>query len=388
MPQKAGAFTFATIFVIESFTRSLNVTVVSLQAYDILGSSQKVSVLATMVSFTLLLLTLMLPLLLGRLRRRWAYSLGALLLLIASLALATHTLPGQAIGMFLRNGGSAIFHIVLSLYILDNIRRQDLARVEPIRLSMSAISWTAGPGLGVWLYVNYGSWGTQAAVIASLAVLMAVFWYLRLSDKGAALPSGTLQPFNPLANVRRFTSQPRLVLAWFVAFGRSCFWATFMIYGPLLIVESGLGKGMSGLVISASQALLLAAYWSGSLARRYGVRTVLAGSFCLASVASLGAGIAGTDAPYVAIVLLLVGALAGSALDGVGGIPFLRAVRPHERQRMTAVYRTSIEFSDLIPPFIFAFALLRFEIGVVFVVLGLWLGVMGFVTWRYLPRSL
>ncbi|HUR43429.1 MAG TPA: MFS transporter [Aestuariivirga sp.] len=388
MPRKAGAFTFASIFAVESFVRSLNVTVVSLQAHDILGSSQKVSVLATSVSLTLLLSTLTLPFVLGRLRRRWAYSLGALLMLIASLALATHTLTGQAIGMFLRNGGAAIFHVVLSLYILDNIRRQDLARAEPIRLSASAISWTIGPGLGVWLYIEYGPWGTQAAVIASLVVLMAVFWHLRLSDSGSSLPSGTLQPFNPLANVRRFIGQPRLVLAWLIAFGRSCFWATFMIYGPLLIVESGLGKGMSGLVISVSQLLLLAAYWSGSLARHYGVRKVLACSFSLASAASLGAGIAGTHAPYVAIALLLAGALAGSALDGVGGIPFLRAVRPHERQRMTAVYRTAIEFSDLIPSFIFAFALLRFEIGAVFVILGLWLGFMGFLTWRYLPRSL
>lgn len=388
LPYRAGAFTFATLFAIESFARALNVTVLSLQAYDILGSSQKVSVLATMVSLTLLIVTLMLPLVLGRMRRRWAYTLGAVLLLVASLVLATHTLPGQAIGMFLRNGGAAIFNIVLSLYILDNIRRQDLATAEPIRLSASAVSWTLGPGLGVWLYVEYGPWGPQVAVIASLVVLVAVFWHLRLSDSGSSMPSGTLQPFNPLANVRRFIRQPRLVLAWFIAFGRSCFWATFMIYGPLLIVESGLGKGLSGLVISASQLLLLAAYWTGSLARHYGVRAVIAASFGVGSAATLGAGLAGTEAPYAAIVLLLAGALAGSALDGVGGIPFLRAVRSHERQRMTAVYRTSIEFSELVPSFIFAFALLWFEIGAVFVILGLWLGVMSALSWRYLPRSL
>lgn len=388
IPQKAGAFTFATLFVIESFARSLNVTVVSLQAYDILGSSQKVSVLATLVAVTLLGSTLLLPFVLGRVRRRWVYTLGAAFMLAASLGLATHTLAGQAAGMFFRSGGAAIFNIVLSLYILDNIRRQDLARTEPLRFSMSAVSWTAGPGVGVWLYVQYGPWGPQAAVIATLILLMAVFWYLRLSDPGTSLPPGNLQSFNPLANVRRFTAQPRLVLGWLIAFGRSCFWATFMIYGPLLIVESGLGKGLSGWVISASQALLLAAYWSGSLARHYSVRWVIAGSFGLAAVAALGAGAAGTHFPYVAIVLLLAGALAGSALDGVGGIPFLRAVRPYERQRMTAVYRTSIEFSELVPPFIFAFALLWFEIGAVFVILGLWLGVCGFLAWRYLPRSL
>ena len=80
--------------------------------------------------------------------------------------------------------------------------------------------------------------------------------------------------------------------------------------------------------------------------------------------------------------------LAASALDGVGGIPFLRAVRPHERQRMTSVYRTFIDFSELIPSFIFAIALMWFPIGSVFVILGLWLAVAGALSWRYLPRSL
>jgi MFS family permease len=225
-------------------------------------------------------------------------------------------------------------------------------------------------------------------VIVTLILLMSVFWYLRLSDSSASLPSGTLQPFNPLANIRRFVRQPRLVLAWLIAFARSCFWATFMTYGPLLIVESGLGKGVSGIVISVSQILLLAAYWSGWLARRYSVRTVIASAFALGSIASLGAGIAGIHAPYIAIAFMLVGSLMGSALDGVGGIPFLRAVKPHERQRMTAVYRTSIDLSELVPAFVFAIALLWFQVGAAFVILGVWLAIVGFVAWRYLPRSL
>ena len=388
LPRKAGAFTFATIFAIESFSRSLNSTVVSLQAYDILGSSQKVSVLATSVSLVVMLSTLLLPFVLGRLRRRWAYSLGALLMLAAAVALASHTLVGQWAGMFLRNGSAAIFNITLSLYILDNIRRRDLARSEPIRLSLSTLSWMTGPALGVWLYVEHGPWGPQLAVIISLVLLMAVFWYLRLSDHGHSLPSGTMQPFNPLANVQRFVSQPRLRLAWLIAFGRSCFWTTFFIYVPLLIVESGLGKGTSGLVISASQALLLAAYLSGALARRHGVRWVITGSFGLAALASTGAGIAGIHSPYIAVALLLAGSLAASALDGVGGIPFLRAVRARERPHMTAVYRTFIDFSELIPSFIFALALIWLQIGAVFVILGLWMAVCCFISWRYLPRSL
>ena len=140
--------------------------------------------LSTSVSFSVLATTLLLPLLLGGLRRRWAYSLGAFLMALAALALASHTIEGQWAGMYFRNCGAAIFNVTLALYILDHIKRQDLTRAEPIRLSLSTFSWMTGPALGVWLYVGFGPWGPQIAVVASLALLMAVFWYIRLSEFG------------------------------------------------------------------------------------------------------------------------------------------------------------------------------------------------------------
>lgn len=388
MPRRAGAYTFALLFAVESFVRALNSTVVSLQAYDILGSSQKVSMLSTSVSITVLAVTLMLPHVLGNLRRRWAYTLGVVLLMLASLALATHALPGQAAGMLMRNTGAAILNITLSLYILDHIRRSELSRAEPLRLSLSTFSWMSGPALGVWLYVDWGPWGPQLLASAVGLILLALFWYLRLSDGGHTLPQGNFTRFNALSNVRRFLAQPRLRLAWLIAFGRSCFWTTFFIYGPLLIVESGLGKTVGGLMVSASQAVLLTAWLSGRLAQRHGVRRVIAGAFALAAVASAAAGMAGTAAPYAAMGCLLAGSVAASALDGVGGIPFLRAVHPHERQKMTAVYRTYIDFSELLPSFVFAIVLLFLPIGTVFLFLSAALAAVGLVAWRYLPRSL
>ena len=386
--RRAGIYIFAALYAVESFVRALNSTVVSLQAYDILGSSQKVSMLSTIVSLTVLATTLMLPFLLGQLRRRWAYTLGVVLLMLGSLSLAMHVLLGQAAGMLMRNAGAAVLNITLSLYILEHIRRHELAKAEPLRLSLSTFSWMAGPALGVWLYVNLGPWGPQLAVICSAAVLLAVFWYLRLSDGGLTLPKGNLQRFNPLQNVRRFVRQPRLRLAWLIAFGRSCFWSTFFIYGPLLVVESGLDKNVSGLMISASQALLLSAWISGRVAQHLGVRKVIAGAFGLACLMSVAAGVAGTSNPHVAIGCLLAAAVAAAALDGVGGIPFLRAVHRHERQQMTAVYRTYIDFSEMVPSFTFALALLWFPIGSVFIILASALGLVGLASWRYLPRSM
>ena len=385
--RKAGALTFSAIFALESLVRSLNSTVVSLQAYDLLGSSQKVSELTTLVAMIVLLTTLMLPYVLGRLRRRWAYTLGVVGLIAASLFFASFTVSGQIAGMFFRNCGAGILNITLSLYIMDHIKKSDLAHAEPLRLSLSTFSWMIGPAGGVWLYTQFGAWAPQLASIAVALALLVLFWVLRLSDR-VIMPSGTLQSFNPLANVMRFVRQPRLRLAWMVAFGRSCFWATFFIYGPLLMVESGVGKQIGGLMISASQVLLLFAYVFGRLALTFGVRAIISLCFLMMALSSIAAGIAGKEQPYIAMFFLLFGAFAASGLDGVGGIPFLRAVRTHERQRMAAVYRTYIDFSDLVPAMIFAVALSYFDIGIVFVILGTSLVIMGALSFRYLPKSM
>lgn len=384
--RRVGPLTFAAIFAMESFVRAVNSTVVSLQAYDILGSSQQVSMLSTGVSLAVLMSTLFLPILVTSLRRRHVYGLGVALLIAASVALASHSLPGQLAGTYMRNCGAALLNVVLQLYILDYIKRNDLTKSEPLRLSLSTVSWMVGPAFGVWLYTSLGPAGPQVIAIAAAALLLAVFWHLNLREP--SLPPRGRLPFHPLRNVRRFVAQPRLRLAWTIAFGRSVFWSTFFIYGPLLLVEAGLGKNAGGLMISASQALLLSAYLFGHIARSYGVRMVVALSFALGALASVAAGLAGLPHPQLAVGLLLVGSLAASALDGVGGIPYLRAVRPHERASMGPVYRTFIDFSELVPSAVYAVALLYFDVSVVFVLMGLGLAVCGALSWRYLPRSM
>jgi hypothetical protein len=118
------------------------------------------------------------------------------------------------------------------------------------------------------------------------------------------------------------------------------------------------------------------------------VRLVIVGSFVVAAITSVAAGFAGTGAPLIAAAMLFVGAIAASALDGVGGIPFMRAVKGRERAAMTGVYRTYIDFSDLLPSVVFSIALGFFGLGVVFVILGVWLAVVGVTAWVYLPRSM
>jgi len=387
VPPKRGAVAFASLFAIESFARAIVATVVSVQAHDLLESSQRVSVLFTCVSSAVLLTTLTLPLLFRHVPRRWVYTAGLVGLILASLAFATHTLPGQVGGMYLRNVGAATLNIALALYILDHIRKADLVRSEPMRLAFSTLSWTVGPFLGVWLYENYGPWAPQLLCIATCCLVILFFWYLRLNDH-PVIKAATSTPQSPLDNVGRFVSQPRLRLAWLIAFGRSCFWTTFFVYGSLLMIEGNLGKEASGILISLSQIVLCTAYLFGKLSERIGVRKVIVWAYGVAAVAVICAGIAGTGAPVLAGAFLLIGATANSGLDGVGGIPYLRSVRAHERAQMTGVYRSYIDLSDLLPSLTYAFVLLVFPLGTVFIILGIWMAIVGYVAWRYLPRSM
>ena len=75
------------------------------------------------------------------------------------------------------------------------------------------------------------------------------------------------------------------------------------------------------------------------------------------------------------------------ALDALGNIPFLRAVRYYERSEMTSVFRTYIEVSQLVPALLYTAILFVAPLQAVFVILGAILLVTAWYA-QFLPRSL
>jgi MFS family permease len=328
-----------------------------------------------------------LPFVLRGIRRRWVYVLGISLVVTAALLFASHTLAGQITGQYFRGLGAAVMSVTLSLYIMDHIPRSDLTWSEPLRLAFSTVSWTIGPFAGAWIFTQYGAFWAQMTVVAMGLVLFTGFMIAKLVDP-STLPPGNLSGFNPLANVRVYLSQPRLVLAWFIAFARSCFWSGMFIYSPLFLVEGGLSKSTAGLLLSASQMVLPASLLFGKAAQRWSVRAVLAHCFAAMAVLCLAAGLLGTAHIGMACAALLAAAFFSAGLDGVGGIPFLRAVKPRQRREMTSVYRTFIECSDILPGFVFMGLLLLFPTSVVFIVLSGLLLFVAVLVWRHLPPAM
>jgi predicted MFS family arabinose efflux permease len=382
-----GARTFALLYAIESFARAAIASVIPIQAYAMLASEQAVSMLYTLVAVLGLGVTLLIPLLIQRFARRRVYTMGVLALALGSALFMTDTLAGQIGGMLARVIGAGALAITLNLYIMDHIRKAEFMASESLRMASSTLAWTAGPTLGVFIYANYGLAAAHCVVLGFATLLLALFWYFRLSDNAAISP-GRSRPANPVANIGRFLRQPRLRLAWLIAFGRSCFWTTFFVYSPILMVSTGNGSMAGGLVVSAGNALLFTALLWGRLGRRYGARVVMAGCFAAMAATLLLSGLTGSDLPWATAGLLLVTAFFAVALDAIGSVAFMRAVRFRERAQMTAVYRTYLDLSELLPPLIYSIVLIYFGLGAILVTLAVFCGFCAAVTWRYLPRGM
>jgi len=385
---KPGAMVFALLFALESLARATLWTIVPLQAFQLLGNARDVTLLNLAVSVSSLAAGLTIPSLIRRFRRRWIYSCGVVLIMLAGLLLATGTREGQVGGMFARAFGGAATNIALTLYVMDYIRKRDLVQSEPLKMMLSASAWCVGPFIGVFLNTQIGRGTGELVTIISGAALLCYFWFLRIQDN-PAVAAATQPPPNPIASVRRFLSQPRLRLAWFIPFGRSCWWGMFAVYPPIYMVQT-LGKAPGSLwgagVVSIGNGLLFCAPLAGRLAARVGLRRPIIGAYVGMGLLTFSAGLLYAWPPAV-VACLLAAACGAVTLDALGGIPFMRSVHPYERPQMTSVYRTYIDMSDLTSAAIFSLLLSRFDLHAVFLASGLFALGAALVA-RQLPRSM
>ena len=373
------------LFTIETLARSVVITVVPLQALELLGDAQKVSVLYFAVSAGGLCGTLAVPWLVRRLRRRWVMSLAALCITAAAPLFASHTVAGLVAGLFLHLVGVAAVSICLNLFVLDHIPRKVLTHFEPTRMLFTGMAWIVGPALGVYLGNHVALWVPYAASAGFALTQLGYFWFLRMTEN-PMLTSATAPPPNPVLFVRRYFSQPRLALAWVLAVGRGGWWGMFFIYAPIYAVTAGLGADAGGLIVSAGAASILVVTFWGWIGRRYGIRRLMVGGYAATGLLTLAVG-AAAGAPWLSVALLITACFGACSIDGAGNVPFLRAVRPRERPEMTTVYASYRDTARLSIPGIFSLVLQVFALPAVFVTSGLIMLGMAHLA-RYIPRRL
>ena len=374
---------FAILTGVEAIARGSLVSVFPLEMYKALKDAKAVSEMYFLIGCLSLLFGLLVPAISRKLSRRWTYSLGALMMFFGP-GLAAFGHPyGIVAGLTLTTFATVTLFVCLNAYVLDYVKRHDFGRCETLRMFYSAVGWTLGPVVGVMLLDWWRPLPYFISMTASV-VLMIIFWVMRLGN-GKLIVRVSAPTINPLAYLGRFFHQKRLVSGWIFAVTRSCGWWVYVVYLPIYALENGLGSSLGGLLLSLTNSALFITPLMLYLLRRMGVKSAVRSGFLLSGMMFTLAGFIG-DFPLVAICLLLVGSFAMIFLDICGGLPFLMAVKPSDRNEMSAVYSSFRDVSAIVTPGASAVVLLFAPLSTVFAFGGSLLLVSWMIAGKLNPR--
>ncbi|MGC1439490.1 MAG: MFS transporter [Burkholderiaceae bacterium] len=346
-PLKVPALrSFALICGTEAIARGVTLAVYPLTLFRIWGDAVSVSKIYLAVGVFSLISTLTVPIITRYVPRRWLHTIATLLYLLAGcLGITGGKLT--ALALLCATQATAVGFVCYNANVLDHVRKDQLGRMETMRLVYSGVGWSVGPFLGVWM-MQYWQ-GAPFLVVAIAAITMLSMIWLTGMGSTRLKASKRRTSSNPLRYLGRFLAQPRLVSGWLLTVIRSCGWAVYMVYLGIFAVASGLGDKVGGITASlASTALFftpLMLHWIQRRTLRQAVRTgfLVSGSLFVAAAIF-------SPWPWLSIVLLVVAAGYLVLLDICGGLPFLMSVKPSERTEMLAVFSTFRDVANVLTP--------------------------------------
>jgi MFS family permease len=379
------ALAFLALFFFPAVAQSVLLTVIPLEALNLLGNARAVTLLYVGTGLVAVIGRFSIPLLVRLIRRRFVFTLGTVLLASSGALLAGNRVPMLASGLVLTTFAFACIEITSQLYLLDHVPRHALRHFEPMRIFSAAGPWTVGPWLGVYLQQSVAFAAPFVLASTAAVAVLALFWSLRLGEN-AVLTAMRRPPANPLHYLHRYFAQPRLRLAWGLAAMRSSWWSMFFVYAPIFAVTSGLGAEIGGIIVSIGTGWIwLVPIW-GWAGRRHGLRPLLQVGYASAGVLSFCAGLT-FGLPWLGAVLLVVAAFGAGLIDGAGNLLFLRAVHPYERSEMTTVFVSFRDVAQLGPPTVCSVLLSLFSLPSVFAAGGVMMLIASWLS-RYIPRRL
>lgn len=338
---------FAVLAGMEAVSRGILISVFPLVVYNALQDAAVVSEVYFSIGIASLFIGLLVPYVIQFMSRRWVYVAGTLMFAIGAL-FAMFQGPGTVIaGLSLTTFATVTTFVCFNTYVLDYVSKIELGRLETSRLFYSALGWTVGPVLGVYLY----SWWQPApfviATISSLSMLF-IFLIMRLGN-GKLITKSRAFPASPFAYFQRFFKQPRLITGWIFAVIRSCGWWVYVVYLPIYSIQNGLSEQLGGIALSISNGALFLTPLMLRFMQRRSVRTAVRAGFLMSGLLFLLAGVP-NNVPLFTVVCLMMGSFFLILLDVAGGLPFLLAVRPSERTEMSAIYASYRDFSGIVTP--------------------------------------
>jgi MFS family permease len=338
---------FAILNGLEACVRGTLISTIPIAVYDAFGSAQNLSTVYFIAGLVTLFWGLLVPRLTQIWPRRWIYTSGCSLYLVAMALFILGTPLTVQMAIVIMGMATVTCFVCFNAYVLDYVPRADLGRTQSLQMVYAAAPWAIGPMSGVWMR---GQWDALPFLVAGgfALVQIAAFLYLRLGN-GRQIARAKGPAPNPLAYLGRFRRQPRLIAGWLYAVIRSCGWWVYVVYLPIFCIENGLGKTLGGTVMSVSNAMLLLSPFMAAWVRRVSVRHAMRWTLAYTAVAFVVAMLL-SPWPVLSVATLFMASFGLVMLDVAGGLPFMMSVKPSERAEMAAVYSSFRDVSGIATP--------------------------------------
>ena len=355
---------FAALAGIEAVARSILISVFPLVMYRALQDAAFVSEIYFAVGLISLIVGLLVPFVVRLVPRRWVYAVGCLMFAAGGLLATVETPSAVIAGLGLTTMATVVTFVCFNAYVLDYVAKVELGQFETSRLFYSALGWTIGPALGVYLY----TWRpvTPFLIAAVAAFLMLLMFFVMRLGNGKLITKSRAAPINPFNYFKRFIAQPRLVAGWVFAVLRSCGWWIYVVYLPIFAVQNGLPEQLGGIALSISNGALFLTPLMLSFMQRSSVKTAVRTGFLMSGLLFLLAGVV-QNIPMIAVICLMAGSFFLILLDVSAGLPFLLAVKPSERTEMSAIYASYRDVSGIVTPGVAWLVLLVSPIAGIFI---------------------
>lgn len=367
--RKPGVRSFATIGGIEAVVRGMVLSVYPILMYRAWGDAVVVSQWYFGIGLVSLFTGLMVPALTRHLSRRWVWSSGATLFIVSA---GFGMLGGKftTVALLCHVMGTASIFVCFNAYVLDNVPSAEFGRLESLRMLYGGFGWTIGPVLGVWL-IHFWHGAPFIIVAVAAATMLTVFWRLGIARGRATFGAGkTGSSGSPLAYLRRFLDQPRLMAGWIFVVIRSCGWWVYTVYVGIFAVQAGLGDQVGGIASSLGNTGLFMAPLLLRWVHRHSLRAAVRTGFLVSGTCFI-VGTLVSPLPWISVAILMLASWFLVLLDVTAGLPFLMSVKPSQRTEMSAVYSSFRDVSGILTPGLAWLVLLFSPLAGVFAATGL-----------------
>ena len=346
-----SGFSFANLGIFTGFADGIYNAVYSLVILEIFKSSAIVGIYVAIYSVFCVLVGLFANEIFRIFSKVKVFYFALLMLVMCYAMMGFSVLPRTFIVLDYTSGFAiTLTAMLIPLFMSDFSGDTGMARLNSRYHLWVNVGALLAPMLAVVVATRFGN---RSAFFLSSAIYMAAwlfFKYLRLSQEDKKI-----KPVNPRRTVRSlmrnaalFFRTPGMLRAYAVNFGYYSLRAMRYLYVPIVVIENGFSKDTLGLVLTLGIIpYLLLSDMMARLVRRFGKKIWLVLGFGSFAAFSAWATVA-TGFPVLAIFVLWQ--ISGAFMEPVHDLLFFDNTQKNMQARFYGVFRTSVNFPNVIAP--------------------------------------